>query len=214
MAEEKTHVVWHDSSVQRPRGCVVWFTGLSGSGKSTVANCVDAKLHSIGASSFVLDGDNIRHGLNASPEILAPVHGEDFARRFGLAFGAQDREENIRRIGCVAEIFCASGVLAMAAFVSPYRRDRDLVRAAVSASGTTQDFVEVFVDTPIEICESRDPKGLYQLARQGKITGFTGIDAPYEAPENPEIHLDGSRPVEELAEEVLGYLKKIGKLVA
>ncbi len=214
MPKEETHVVWHNSIVQRPRGCVVWFTGLSGSGKSTVANCVDAILHSIGANSFVLDGDNIRHGLNATPEMLAPVHGEEFARRFGLGFGPQDREENIRRIGCVAEIFCASGVLAMAAFVSPYRRDRDRVRATVIATGTAQDFVEVFVDTPIEICESRDPKGLYQLAREGKIKGFTGIDAPYEAPENPEVHLDGSRPVDELAAEVVGYLKKIGKLAA
>jgi adenylylsulfate kinase len=212
MTNEKTHVVWHDSTVARPRGCVVWFTGLSGSGKSTVANCVDAKLHAVGANSFVLDGDNIRHGLSASPEILAPVHGEEFSRRFGLGFGPQDREENIRRIGCVAEIFCASGTLAMAAFVSPYRRDRDLVRSTVVAAGSDHDFVEVFVDTPLEICEGRDPKGLYQMAREGKITGFTGIDAPYEAPQNPEIHLDGSRPVEELADAVIDYLIKIEKL--
>lgn len=191
---------------------MVWFTGLSGSGKSTVANCVDAKLHEQGYSSFVLDGDNIRHGLNASFEILAPVHGDEFAKRFGLGFGAQDREENIRRIGCVAEIFCSTGVLALTAFVSPYRQDRDRVRAAVAGTGSGVDFVEVFVDTPIEICEQRDPKGLYKKARAGEIKGFTGIDAPYEAPENPEVHLDGAQPVEQIADQVVAYLKSIGKL--
>ena len=211
---DKTLVTWHQQSVVRPRGCVVWFTGLSGSGKSTVANCVDAKLNAQGNSSFVLDGDNIRHGLNASFEILEPVHGEEFAKRFGLGFGAQDREENIRRIGCVAEIFCSTGVIALTAFVSPYRQDRDRVRETVAATGSDVDFVEVFVDTPIEICEQRDPKGLYKKARAGEIKGFTGIDAPYEAPENPEVHLDGARPVEEIADEVIAYLKKIGKLAA
>jgi len=209
---DKTLVTWHEQSVVRPRGCVVWFTGLSGSGKSTVANCVDAKLNEQGNNSFVLDGDNIRHGLNASFEILQPVHGEEFAKRFGLGFGAQDREENIRRIGCVAEIFCSTGVIALTAFVSPYRQDRDRVRATVAATGSDVDFVEVFVDTPIEICEQRDPKGLYKKARAGEIKGFTGIDAPYEAPEKPEVHLDGARPVEKIADEVIAYLKKIGKL--
>ena len=160
----------------------------------------------------MLDGDNIRHGLNASPELLAPVHGEEFGKRFGLGFGPQDREENIRRIGCVAEIFCASGSLALTAFVSPYRQDRDMVRAKVIATGSDADFVEVFVDTPIEICEERDPKGLYKMARAGKIKGFTGIDAPYEAPEKPEVHLDGSQPVEVIADQVVAYLQAIGKL--
>ena len=211
---DKTLVTWHDQSVVRPRGCVVWFTGLSGSGKSTVANCVDAKLHQQGHSSFVLDGDNIRHGLNASFEILAPVHGDEFAKRFGLGFGAQDREENIRRIGCVAEIFCSTGVIALTAFVSPYRQDRDRVRETVAATGSDVDFVEVFVDTPIEICEQRDPKGLYKKARAGEIKGFTGIDAPYEAPEKPEVHLDGAQPVEQIADQVIAYLDSIGKLVA
>ena len=211
---DKTLVTWHDQSVVRPRGCVVWFTGLSGSGKSTVANCVDAKLHEQGHSSFVLDGDNIRHGLNASFEILAPVHGDEFAKRFGLGFGAQDREENIRRIGCVAEIFCSTGVIALTAFVSPYRQDRDRVRETVAATGSDVDFVEVFVDTPIEICEQRDPKGLYKKARAGEIKGFTGIDAPYEAPEKPEVHLDGAQPVEQIADQVIAYLDSIGKLVA
>ena len=209
---EKTNVVWHEQTVKRERGCVVWFTGLSGSGKSTVANCVDVKLNEMGVGSFVLDGDNIRHGLNASPELLAPIHGEDFAQRFGLGFGPQDREENIRRIGCVAEIFCASGSLSLTAFVSPYRKDRNMVRAKATETGSSADFVEVFVDTPIEICEQRDPKGLYKMARAGKIKGFTGIDAPYEAPEKPEVHLDGSQPVEVIADQVIAYLKSIGKL--
>ena len=209
---EKTLVTWHQSTVKRERGCVVWFTGLSGSGKSTVANCVDAFLQEANANSFVLDGDNIRHGLNASFEILEPVHGEDFAKRFGLGFGPQDREENIRRIGCVAEIFCSAGTIALTAFVSPYRADRDRVRELVTATGEAADFVEVFVDTPIEICEERDPKGLYKKARAGEIKGFTGIDAPYEAPQNPEIHLDGAKPVEEIAQQTIDFLKSIGKL--
>ena len=212
MSDEKTLVTWHDHTVERARGCVVWFTGLSGSGKSTVANCVDAKLNELNANSFVLDGDNIRHGLNASPELLEPIHGEDFAKRFGLSFAPQDREENIRRIGCVAEIFCAASTIALTAFVSPYRSDRDRVRELVTKTGDAIDFVEVFVDTPIEICESRDPKGLYKKARAGEIKGFTGIDAPYEAPLKPEVHLAGERPVEELADEVIQYLKSIGKV--
>ena len=220
---EKTLVTWHDQTVKRPRGAVVWFTGLSGSGKSTVANCVDAKLHELGVSSFVLDGDNIRHGLNASREILAPVFGDAYAQRFGLGFGPEDRTENIRRIGCVAEVFCSSGTLALTAFVSPYRKDRDLVRQTVNGGPSAQaaaadsqnvptDFVEVFVDTPIEICEQRDPKGLYKKARAGEIKGFTGIDAPYEAPESPELRLQGDLPVETLADQVLDYLRSIGKL--
>ena len=209
---EKTLVTWHQQTVKRERGCVVWFTGLSGSGKSTVANCVDALLHEANANSFVLDGDNIRHGLSASYEILEPVHGEDFAKRFGLGFGPQDREENIRRIGCVAEIFCSTGMIALTAFVSPYRADRDRVRKLVTATGEAVDFVEVFVNTPIEICEERDPKGLYKKARAGEIKGFTGIDAPYEAPENPEVHLDGAKPVEEIAQQTIDFLKSIGKL--
>ena len=211
---EKTIVQWHDHAVQRPRGCVVWFTGLSGSGKSTVANCVDAKLAAAGANSFVLDGDNIRHGLAASPEILAPIHGDAFAKRFGLGFSPEDREENIRRIGAVAEIFCSAGLVTLTAFVSPYRDDRNRVRAMVesTAGEASNDFVEVFVDTPIEICEQRDPKGLYKKARAGEIKGFTGIDAPYESPLKAELHLAGDRPVEELADEVVAYLRSIGKL--
>lgn len=209
---EKTLVTWHEQSVNRPRGCVVWFTGLSGSGKSTVANCVDSMLHESHHRSFVLDGDNIRHGLNASRERLEPNHGLEFATRFGLGFGAQDREENIRRIGCVADIFCSSGMITLTAFVSPYRSDRDRVRKMVCTNGNDSDFIEVFVDTPLEICEQRDPKGLYAKARAGELKGFTGIDAPYEAPPNPEVHLDGSVPVEKIAHQVIEYLESKNKL--
>lgn len=209
---DKTLVTWHDQTVKRPRGCVVWFTGLSGSGKSTVANCVDAKLHDMQRQSFVLDGDNIRHGLNASPEILEPVHGIEFSTRFGLSFGPQDREENIRRIGCVAEILCSTGMITLTAFVSPYRADRDRVRAAISSGGNPSDFVEVFVDTPIELCEQRDPKGLYKKARAGEIKGFTGIDAPYEKPKQPEVHLNGAESIEKISDQVIEFLRSIGKL--
>lgn len=209
---QETKVVWHQQTVARPRGCVIWFTGLSGSGKSTIANELDVQLARHKIASYVLDGDNIRHGLNASPERLAPVHGEEFAKRFGLGFGPADREENIRRIGCVSEIFCASGLIALTAFVSPYRRDRDLVRQHVSIAGQPNDFIEVFVDTPLEICERRDPKGLYKLARAGKIIGFTGIDDPYETPLRPEIHLDGALPSAVLVDLVFEYLVSIGKI--
>lgn len=210
---DNVEITWHEQTVQRHRGCVVWFTGLSGSGKSTVSNCVDAKLHALRVPSFVLDGDNIRHGLNASVDLLAKHHDEAFAQRFGLGFSAQDREENIRRIGAVAEIMCSAGLIVLTAFVSPYRRDRDLARLQVEKGGAAGDFVEVFVDTPIEVCESRDPKGLYKKARAGEIKGFTGIDDPYEAPEKPEVALaGGSQTPDELASKVIDYLKSIGKI--
>ncbi|MGI9519624.1 MAG: adenylyl-sulfate kinase [Pirellulaceae bacterium] len=211
---EKSHIVWHEHSVQRARGCVLWFTGLSGSGKSTVANCVDQRLHDLGLPGFVLDGDNIRHGLNASPEILADEFGETYGKRFGLGFSAEDRQENIRRIGAVAEIFCSAGLLTITAFVSPYRADRDRVRQYVESRGNAGDFVEIFVDTPLEVCEARDPKGLYKKARAGEIKGFTGIDDPYEEPVNPELVLDGTEPVELLADQVLAFLRAIGKVPA
>ena len=208
-------VHWHEHAVTLPereklnghRGCVVWFTGLSGCGKSTVANLVDHKLHSMGVHSFVLDGDNVRHGLNAGPGLLKDRHGEEFAKRFGLGFSAQDREENIRRIGAVAKLFRDAGIIAITAFISPYRRDRDEVRAMLEPG----DFVEAFVDAPLEICEQRDPKGLYKKARAGEIKGFTGIDDPYEAPERAELVLDsGSKPAEQLADEVIALLKDKG----
>ncbi len=212
-----TNVHWHEHHVSRDereqlnghKGCVVWFTGLSACGKSTVANLVDHKLHKGGKHSAVLDGDNVRHGLNAGPGMLKERHGEEFAKRFGLGFSAQDREENIRRIGSVAKLFCDSGIVTLTAFISPYRRDRDAVRSTLDDG----DFVEVFVDAPIEVCEKRDPKGLYKKARAGEIKGFTGIDDPYEAPEKPELVLDaGSKDAETLADEVIAYLKKSGKL--
>jgi adenylylsulfate kinase len=212
-----TNVHWHEHSVSRPererlnghQGCVIWFTGLSGCGKSTVSNLVDHKLHSQGRRSYVLDGDNVRHGLNAGPGMLKEQHGEEFAKRFGLGFSAQDREENIRRIGAVAKLFCEAGVITLTAFISPYRRDRDAVRASMAAG----DFIEVLVDAPLEVCEARDPKGIYKKARAGELKGFTGIDDPYEAPSKPELVLDaGKKDAETLADEVIAYLRKAGKL--
>jgi adenylylsulfate kinase len=212
-----THVTWHQHHVSREererlnghKGCVVWFTGLSASGKSTVANLVDHKLHSRGVRSFVLDGDNVRHGLNAGPGMLKEKHGEEFAKRFGLGFSAQDREENIRRIGAVAELFCSAGIVALTAFISPYRRDRDFIRQNLKPG----DFIEIFVDAPIEVCEARDPKGLYQKARAGELKGFTGIDDPYEAPLQPEWVLDAkNKDAETLSDEVLAFLQSTGRI--
>jgi len=215
--EQHVQVHWHEHAVSREereqlnghKGCVVWFTGLSACGKSTIANLVDHRLHSMGMRSFVLDGDNIRHGLNAGPGMLKPIHGEEFAKRFGLGFSAQDREENIRRIGAVAKLFAEAGTIAITAFISPYRVDRDRVRASMSAG----DFVEIFVEAPLEVCEARDPKGLYQKARAGQLKGFTGIDDPYEQPLHPELVLDSARKsAEQLADEVLAYLRQSGKI--
>lgn len=214
---DKVHVYWHDHSVSREerekgnghKGCVLWFTGFSGCGKSTVANLVDHKLHEAGKHSYVLDGDNVRMGLNAGPGMLKERHGEEYAKRFGLGFSAQDREENIRRIGAVSKLFCEAGVIALTAFISPYRRDRDAVRASMKAG----DFIEILVDAPLEVCEARDPKGLYKKARAGELKGFTGIDDPYEAPEKAELVLDSAKKTaEELSDEVLAYLKKAGIL--
>jgi adenylylsulfate kinase len=218
-SDDQVQVHWHQHAVSRQErekrhghaGCVVWFTGLSACGKSTVANLLDHRLHSIGVRSFVLDGDNVRHGLNAAPGMLKERHGEEFAKRFGLGFSAQDREENIRRIGAVAKLFCDAGIIAVTAFISPYRIDRDRVRASL-ADG---DFIEIFVDAPIEVCEARDPKGLYKKARAGELRGFTGIDDPYESPEKPELVLDAAaKSAETLADEVLAYLKSAGKIPA
>lgn len=207
-------VVWHQHAVSRDqrealkghRGCVVWFTGLSGCGKSTVANLVDHKLHARGVHTFLLDGDNVRHGLNATPQLLAS-HGEAYAKRFGLGFSPEDREENIRRIGCVAELFAAAGLVTLTAFVSPYRRDRDAVRQQLEARGRKGDFVEIFVDAPLALCEARDPKGLYKKARAGELKGMTGIDDPYEAPLTPELRLDSAaHSADVLADQVISYL--------
>jgi len=220
--QEAPHVVWHPSSVSienrstvlSQRGCVVWFTGLSGSGKSTVANALDQLLFESRRPSFLLDGDNIRHGLCATPAMLTVTYGEDFAKRFGLGFSSEDREENIRRVGAVAQLLASAGLICLTAFVSPYQRDRDLVRKCIEATEGLR-FYEVFVDTPIEVCEQRDPKGLYKQAREGKIPNFTGISAPYEAPNTPELVLQGAAmPPVELAKLVLERLIQAKILLA
>lgn len=214
---EVVDVRWHAHAVSRAdreraaghTGCVLWFTGLSGCGKSTLANAVDRRLHARGVRSFVLDGDNVRLGLNASPALLRERHGEEFAARFGLGFGAADREENVRRIGAVAELFAQAGIVALTAFISPYRRDRDAVRGMLAPG----DFVEIHVKAPLEVCEGRDPKGLYKKARAGEIKGFTGIDDPYEEPLTPELVVDSATTLpDQLAEQVLAWLERAGKI--
>ena len=216
-----TDITWHHHLVTREErerllghaGCVVWFTGLSGSGKSTVANAVDRQLHAMSVHSYVLDGDNLRHGLNASPKMLTAQHSDSYAQRFGLGFSAEDRKENIRRIAAVGQLFVSAGLVALTAFVSPYRRDRDAARRHITEAGRTDDFIEVFVNTPLEICESRDPKGLYKKARAGEINNLTGIGDPYEPPAHAELTLaGGERAPGELAMEVVDYLKLIGKI--
>ncbi|MEQ8850039.1 adenylyl-sulfate kinase [Botrimarina sp.] len=213
-------VVWHQHSVTRAdreklaghRGCVVWFTGLSGSGKSTVASAVEALLNASGVRTYLLDGDNVRHGLNATPQTLAALHGEAYGARFGLGFAPEDRVENIRRIGEVAKLMADAGVVVLTAFVSPYRADRDAVRQALGGGlAAGGDFAEVFVDTPLEVCESRDPKGLYKKARAGQIKHFTGIDDPYEPPASPELVLaGGEESIESLAKRVVEMLCEAG----
>jgi adenylylsulfate kinase len=206
-----TNVTWHEHEVSREdreslnnhKGCVIWFTGLSGSGKSTIANALDHKLHQWGMHSMVLDGDNVRHSLNAGASMLLETHGEEFSQRFGLGFSAIDREENIRRIGSVAQLFSQAGIIALTAFISPYRVDRDRIRNNLLSG----EFIEIFVDTPIDVCEARDPKGLYKKARAGEIKGFTGIDDPYEPPVSPELVLSAAdNSPDELADEVMAYL--------
>ena len=215
--ESEPLVIWHEQAVSRAareasgghRGCVVWLTGLSGSGKSTIANLVDHQLHEAGVRSYVLDGDNVRHGLCAGPQRLSGRYGDEFARRFGLGFDKDDRTENIRRIGEVARLFCDAGLVTLTAFVSPYRSDRDAVRALLDPG----DFIEVFVDAPLEVCEARDPKGLYKMARAGQLTGFTGIDDPYEPPLAAELVLDSSaKNAPKLAADLVEYLQTAGKI--
>jgi adenylylsulfate kinase len=203
MAEQKaTNVTWHEHNVTREeraklkghKGAVLWFTGLSGCGKSTIANAVDRLLHDRGVHTYVLDGDNIRMGLNKN-----------------LGFSPEDRTENIRRIGEVAKLFADGAHIVTTAFISPYREDRDAVRELMPEG----EFLEIHVNASLETCESRDPKGLYKKARAGEIKGFTGIDAPYEAPESAELVLDSdSKGIEELANEVIGYLEANGFLSA
>ena len=201
MAEQKaTNVFWHDGDIQKEdrykllnqKGATLWFTGLSGSGKSTVAVALESALFKRGALCYRLDGDNIRLGINKN-----------------LGFSEEDRAENIRRIGEIGKLFVDTGVIALSSFVSPYRGDRDAVRALHDEAG--MDFIEVFVDVPLEVAESRDPKGLYKKARAGEIKNFTGIDDPYEAPLNPEIVLNSHEmSLEEEVEVLLAALEERG----
>jgi adenylylsulfate kinase len=197
-----TNITWHESSVKREeraallkqQGVTIWFTGLSGSGKSTIACTLEHLLVQQGHMAYVLDGDNIRHGLNKN-----------------LGFSAADREENIRRIGEVAKLFADGGLITMTSFISPYRKDRDSVRALHEAGKLP--FIEVHVNTPIETCEGRDPKGLYKKARAGQIKGFTGIDDPYEPPLKPELTIDTTKTSPQEATALLmEYLEKRGIL--
>jgi adenylylsulfate kinase len=218
------NIVWHATTVTRAdrekrlgqRGTIIWLTGLSGCGKSTIANELEHLLHLRGAATMLLDGDNVRHGLCAPPPMLAGRHGEAFAARFGLGFGAEDREENIRRIAAVGELFVSAGVITITAFVSPYRADRIRARRQIEDAGAAGDFVEVFVDTPLEVCERRDPKGLYKKARAGEIKNFTGISDPYEPPESPEIVIRGGddSAATEQAGQIVAYLEASGRLLA
>ena len=195
-APKGENLTWHVGEVDKAartaahghRGAVLWFTGLSGSGKSTIGHRVERMLIERGAFAYVLDGDNIRHGLNSD-----------------LGFAPEDRVENIRRIGEVARLFADAGALVVSAFISPYRKDRDRIRGLMREG----EFVEVFVDTPLEVCEARDPKGLYKKARAGEISNFTGLDAPYEAPESPEVHLrTADISIDEAATQVIRYLEQ------
>jgi len=197
-----THITWHEGHVTREereallgqKGVTVWLTGLSGSGKSTIAAAAEQVLLRQGRLAYVLDGDNVRHGLNKN-----------------LGFSPEDRTENIRRIGEVAKLFTDAGVVVLTSFISPYRQDRDAVRALLREG----DFVEVYVAASVEACEGRDPKGLYRKARAGEIPEFTGISAPYEAPERPELVLDTEKQtVEESVARLVGYLDEKGYLSA
>jgi len=198
MKQKATNIVWHHHKVKREdreqavghKGAVVWITGLSGSGKSTIANDLEAELWSMGARAFVLDGDNVRHGLNKD-----------------LGFSPEDREENIRRIGEVAHLFAEAGVIAITAFISPYIRDRQRAREL----NPDNTFVEVFAQCALNVCEQRDPKGLYKKARQGVIKEFTGISAPYEEPENAEVVVDTAKlSVDECVAAVLKQMTAMG----
>jgi adenylylsulfate kinase len=225
---QPTQIFYHPGSVTREErrallkqtGATIWFTGLSGSGKSTLAMALEQVLIRRGHAAYVLDGDNVRFGLNAGPKILIDTRGytEEQARRFGLGFSAVDREENIRRIGEVAKLFADAGLFALTSFVSPYRKDRDAARRTHEQhKGGPIPFIEVYVNTPIECCEARDPKGLYKQAREalaaGKGIGFTGVDDPYEPPTAPELTFDASQhSVEEGVALVLNYLTARGLL--
>lgn len=194
-----THnVVWHHATVTRARretqnghrGAIIWFTGLSGAGKSTLAHAVEEALHQRGCRTFVLDGDNVRHGLCSD-----------------LGFSPQERVENIRRVGEIAKLFMEAGVIVLTAFISPFRADRERVRGMVKHG----NFIEIYCDSPIDVCETRDIKGLYKKARAGKIPEFTGISSPYEAPKNPELTLNtGAAELDVCVQQVLGEMERRG----
>ncbi|MBT2659328.1 adenylyl-sulfate kinase [Bacillus sp. ISL-18] len=192
---KRGNITWHHTTISKKdrhllnghKSCVLWFTGLSGSGKSTLANAVDQMLFQESYRSFVLDGDNIRHGLNRD-----------------LSFLPEDRKENIRRIGEVAKLFVDSGQIVCTAFISPFLEDRELVRNLFEPG----EFIEIYLSCPIVVCEDRDPKGLYKKARKGEIAEFTGISSPYEAPIKPEIIIDSAKmSIEQSVDKVMGYLK-------
>lgn len=199
-----TNITWHEGEVtsaerrknMQQKGVTLWMTGLSASGKSTIAVALEQVLLQQGKHAYRLDGDNVRHGLNKN-----------------LGFSAEDRTENIRRIGEVAKLFAEAGIVTITSFISPYRADRDLVRKLHDDAGLP--FFEVYVDAPLDVAEERDPKGLYKKARAGEIKGFTGIDDPYEAPQNPELHLRTDKlSVEDSVRALLGYLDERGLLTA
>jgi adenylyl-sulfate kinase len=200
MSKDAPHLVWHAHKVtrqeratqKRQKPCIVWLTGLSGSGKSTLANALEGELYAAGHHSYLLDGDNIRMGLNK-----------------GLGFSDADRVENIRRIGEVAKLFVDAGLIAITAFISPFRADRDMVRALVGPD----EFFEVYVKAPLEVCEQRDPKGMYKKARAGVIKQFTGIDSPYEEPLKPELVIDtAGHDLEQSTRQLLEALRRGGRL--
>lgn len=196
--QKATNIIWHEGNISKTdreellnqKGVILWFTGLSGSGKSTVAREVERKLNQLGHLAYVLDGDNIRFGLNKN-----------------LGFSPDDRAENIRRIGEVAKLFADAAVITLTAFISPYRADRDMARQLVKEG----EFIEIFVDCPLEECEKRDVKGLYKKARNGEIKEFTGISAPYENPETPELVIDtAKKSLDQSANRVIQYLENRG----
>ncbi|MFC0228590.1 adenylyl-sulfate kinase [Serratia aquatilis] len=188
------NVVWHPHAITRAeretanghRGVVLWFTGLSGSGKSTVAGALEQALYPLGVNTYLLDGDNVRHGLCRD-----------------LGFSENDRRENIRRVGEVAKLMVDAGLVVLTAFISPHRVERQMVKDMLDEG----QFIEVFVDTPLAICEARDPKGLYKKARAGELRNFTGIDSVYEAPQQPDVHLDGEQLVTNLTAQLLDVLR-------
>ncbi len=192
--DKSSNVIWHHATVTRARretmnkhkGGVFWFTGLSGAGKSTLAHKVEEELHQQGCHTFVLDGDNVRHGLCAD-----------------LSFSDEDRKENIRRVGQMANLYVEAGVIVLTAFISPFRSDRENVRKIAGS-----DFHEIYCKCSLEVCETRDVKGLYKRARAGEIPDFTGISSPYEEPENPELEVDTESHLDECADEVFGYISK------